>query len=144
MSKSMFTFDPKSIDKLQEALEKKFPRAAKKEGNEILKTAVIELRDAIKAAAPIDSGDLRRSIYAKVLKDKFSEPMAADVRIKTGKKAAKKNRDGWYWRLHEYGTVKMEANPFVHPTIERFKPKLREYFEKYRDVLVNKFNSTDF
>jgi HK97 gp10 family phage protein len=135
-----FAFDEKSLAKFQKKLEKEFPRAYKEEGRKILKTAVTELRNDVKAAAPRDEGDLQRSIYVKVLRDKYGEPHAADVRIKTGKKAQKKNRDGWYWRLHEYGTVKMDANPFVYPTLERFKPKMKKYTDEYLATIAGEFN----
>lgn len=135
-----FFVDPKSLEKLQQKLEKEFPREAAKEGRALLKKAATELRGKIKNAAPIDEGDLRRSIYVKVLRDKLGEPHAADVRVRTGGKAQKKNRDGFYWRFIEYGTKKMNARPFVAPTIERFRPVLDRYFKQYRDMLVEKFN----
>jgi HK97 gp10 family phage protein len=136
----MFTFDKKSLEKLQRKLEKDFPRAYKEEGRKIIRAATTELKNDIKAAAPMDSGDLRRSIYVKVLRDKFGSPTAADVRVKTGKKAQKKNRDGWYWRLHEYGTGKMDANPFVYPTLERFRSKMKKYTDEYLRTIAGKFN----
>jgi HK97 gp10 family phage protein len=99
-----------------------------------------ELKNDIKAAAPLDTGTLRRSLYVKVLRDKFGEPTAADVRVKTGKKAKAKNRDGFYWRFIEYGTVNMNAEPFVQPTIERFKPKLQKHYDEYMKSLSDDFN----
>lgn len=136
----MFQFDKKSLDRLQHKLEKEFPREAKKQGRELVKKAATELRNDVKAAAPMDTGTLRRSIYVKLLRDKFGEPHAADVRIKTGKKAQAKNRDGFYWRFLEHGTVKIDAQPFVHPTIERFRPKMKKYTDAYLKALADEFN----
>jgi HK97 gp10 family phage protein len=135
-----FYVDPQSFAKLQRKLEKEFPREASKEGRAVLKKAVTELRNKVRSAAPVDEGVLRRSIYVKVLRDKLGEPSAADVRVRTGGKAQKKNRDGFYWRFIEYGTKKMPARPFVAPTLEKFKPHLIELFKEYRDGLGDKFN----
>jgi len=136
----MFTFDPKSLAAFQRKLERDFPRAAKKEGRALVKKVATELRNDIKAAAPLDTGTLRRSLYVKVLRDKFGEPTAADVRVKTGKKAQAKNRDGFYWRFIEHGTVKMDDKPFVHPTLERFRPKLKKHYDEYMKTLADGFN----
>lgn len=127
----MFVFDAKALAKLQTKLEKEFPRAAKKEGRKLVKKAATELRKNIKEAAPVDTGELRRSLYVKVLRDKFGEPTAADVRVKSG---------GFFWRFLEYGTVKMEEQPFVEPTVERFRPKMKAYFDEYREALAKEFN----
>lgn len=136
----MFEFDPKSLARLQTKLERDFPRAHKKEGRKLVKKAATDLRNDIKAAAPVDTGTLRMAIYVKVLRDKFGEPTAADVRVRTGKSAQKKNRDAWYWFLVEHGTVKTPARPFVQPTLERFRPKMKKYFDEYRQAVTKDFN----
>jgi len=136
----MFKVDERSLFKLQQNLEKKFPRIAAKEGREVLKKAGTELRNKIKAAAPLDEGTLRRSLYVKALRDKIGEPQAFDVRVRTGGKAQKKNRDGFYWRFIEYGTKKMPARPFVAPTVEKFRPIMKKYFEQYLDTITGKIN----
>lgn len=136
----MFQFDKKSLARFQHKLEKDFPRVAKKEGLELVKKAATELRNDVKAAAPMRTGDLKRSVYVKLLRDKFGEPHAADVRIRTGKKEQAKNRDGFYWRFLEHGTVNMDAQPFVHPTIERFRPKMKKYTDAYLKALADDFN----
>lgn len=136
----MFKVDERSLQKLQRKLEKDFPREAAKEGKAVIKAAVLELKRNVTAAAPVDEGTLRRSIYAKVLRDKAGEPHAADVRVRTGGRAQRKNRDGFYWRFIEYGTKFAPARPFIAPTVQRFKPKLEAYFEKYKQLLAEKFN----
>lgn len=136
----MIEIDKNSLSKLQRKLEKQFPREAAKEGRALLRKASSELRKRVRAAAPIDSGALKRSIYTKAMSDKFGEPMAADVRVKTGKKNAAKGRDGYHWRFIEYGTQKKEARPFVKPTLEQFRGTMAEYFAEYRDLLADKFN----
>ena len=136
----MFKVDERSLFKLQQKLEKDFPRIASKEGRAVLKKAGTELRNKIKAAAPQDEGTLKRSLYSKALRDKLGEPQAFDVRVRTGGKAQKKNRDGFYWRFIEYGTKKMSARPFVRPTLEKFRPQMQRYFEQYRDLIAEKFN----
>lgn len=136
----MFIADPKSLAALQRKIAKEFPREAAKEGRELLKKAATELKNEVRDAAPMDEGVLRRAIYVKVLRDKVGEPHAADVRVRTGGKAQKNNRDGFYWRFIEYGTKKLSARPFVAPTALKFKPTLERYFKQYRDLLAEKFN----
>ena len=62
--------------------------------------------------APIDTGNLRRSIQ----KNKRGQGQ--------GELTA---RGAPYWVYLQYGTSKMEANPFVTRTARRVKPKLQQY-----------------
>lgn len=135
----MFEFDAKSLDRFERKMLQ-FDKDAKKKGRDLVKTAATELRNDIRLDAPIDTGTLSRSIYVKVLRDRFGYPTAADVRIKTGRKAQKKKKDGFYWRFIEHGTVKMPARPFVKPAIERFKPKLKAHYDEFLKPLAKKFN----
>ena len=62
--------------------------------------------------APIDTGNLRRSIHKR----------------KPGKCQGELTaRNAPYWVYLQYGTDKMTANPFVTRTARRIKPKVQEY-----------------
>lgn len=62
--------------------------------------------------APIDTGNLRRSIH----------------RNKPGKcQGELRARGAPYWVYVQYGTRKMSANPFVTRTARRVKPNLQKY-----------------
>lgn len=140
-----FYVDKASLGKLQRKLENDFPREASKEGQKVLSVAAKELRKKIREAAPVDSGDLRRSIYVKKLRDKFAEPQAIDIRSSRGgvNRGKKRKADAFYWRFLEYGTKKMAPRPFVGPTVEKFKPQLQKYFEEYRNGLAEEFNKKE-
>ena len=62
--------------------------------------------------APIDTGNLRRSIH-KRRPGKCQGELTA--------------RGAPYWVYLQYGTSKMSANPFVTRTARKVKPKLTEY-----------------
>ncbi len=62
--------------------------------------------------APIDTGNLRRSIHKR----------------KPGKGQGELTaRGASYWVYLQYGTSKMSANPFVTRTARKVKPKLQQY-----------------
>lgn len=62
--------------------------------------------------APIDTGNLRRSIH-KRKRGKCQGELTA--------------RGAPYWVYLQYGTSKMNANPFVTRTARRIKPRINEY-----------------
>lgn len=61
--------------------------------------------------APIDTGNLRRSIH----KNK-PEPCVGEIKSRAD-----------YWVYVQYGTSKMNANPFVTRTAQQVGPNLPEY-----------------
>ena len=76
----------------------------------------------MKALAPRDdpktfgyAGDWLRKLVS-------GDGLAVKIGI-IGKRASRK---AWYLRLHEFGTVKMAARPFMHPAFERNKVLVRE------------------
>lgn len=93
-----------------------------------------------KARAPVDTGTLRRALYMKQIREESSDSRQTFfVSVRSGKKEQKKNRDAWYWRLVEFGTEKMSAQPFLRPAfeaaklqaLERIKAKLAERIQKF-------------
>ena len=61
--------------------------------------------------APIDTGNLRRSIHKR----------------KPRKCVGELRSRAHYWVYLQYGTSKMDANPFVTRTARRVGPKMKEY-----------------
>lgn len=83
-------------------------------------------RQAIKAGAPKDTGNLEAAIVMKRVRDtRLTEEYV--VAVRKGKtrdsKAAKRGegrlgKDAFYARFQEFGTVKAPAQPFIRPGFE--------------------------
>ena len=74
--------------------------------------AIHDAENICRREAPIDTGNLRRSIHKR----------------KSGKAQGELSARGApYWVYLQYGTSKMDANPFVTRTARRVKPKVQEY-----------------
>ena len=74
--------------------------------------AIHDAENICRREAPIDTGNLRRSIQKR----------------KPGKCQGELTARGApYWVYLQYGTSKMDANPFVTRTARRVKPKVQEY-----------------
>ena len=74
--------------------------------------AIHDAENIARREAPIDTGNLRRSIH-KRRPGKCQGELTA--------------RGAPYWVYLQYGTSKMSANPFVTRTARKVKPKLTEY-----------------
>ena len=75
-----------------------------------------EVRKDVRKNAPVgDTGTIKKAVKAKRRRSPPDKP-ASTVEFTTGKGAT---HDAYYWRFHEYGTVKMPASPFVAPAKER-------------------------
>ena len=74
--------------------------------------AIHDAENICRREAPIDTGNLRRSIHKRRLGKCQGELTA---------------RGAPYWVYLQYGTSKMDANPFVTRTARRVKPKVQEY-----------------
>lgn len=55
------------------------------------------------------------------------------VGVRGGAKSSKERVPPWYWRLKEFGTEKMEAEPFM-------RPSLTENADKVLNTMVNETN----
>ena len=105
-------------------------------------------RQAIKAGAPKDTGNLEAAIVMKRVRDtRLTEEYV--VAIRKGKtrdaKAAKRGegrlgKDAFYARFQEFGTVKAPAQPFIRPGFEEsvqdatqvIADRLKQRIEKVR------------
>jgi len=87
-----------------------------------------EVRDDARDRAPSDGLPVRlkRAIRAKREKVVYGR-IRSTVRV---------SRDAFYWRFHEYGTVKMPERPFFGPAVERLRAT---WTERYLQAFLNKF-----
>jgi HK97 gp10 family phage protein len=115
------------LRELGEAL-KQFPE---KIAGKIMRAAVSSgaavVRDDAKARAPVDTGEMRLDIQMKHAKGGNAYQQAYEVYVRSGKRsrlAGKRrniDRDSYYWRFVEFGTVKMTKRPFMRPAFEAKK-----------------------
>ncbi|MGB3290937.1 MAG: HK97-gp10 family putative phage morphogenesis protein [Burkholderiaceae bacterium] len=94
-----------------------------------------------KEKAPVDSGDLKRSIRSKTLRAKKPGVREAIVEAKThGKNSAP------YWHIVEFGSVNMSAKPFLRPAFESKKAeaanRIKDRLSKRLDAEAAKIGST--
>lgn len=74
--------------------------------------AIHDAENICRREAPIDTGNLRRSIHK-------NKPKKCQGELKS--------HGAPYWVYVQYGTSKMSANPFVTRTARKVKPKLKDY-----------------
>lgn len=81
--------------------------------NKALKEAGAVMKESIQNEAPVRSGKLKESITV------------SGIKTKDGAKCVEvgPNKDGWYGKFAEFGTVKMRARPFMAPGFENAKER---------------------
>jgi len=91
--------------------------------------------DDIKAAAPVDTGNLRDAI--RISRRKAQRGSARSVvtfNRRRPKNGAAQKKSAFYWKFQEYGTQSQPAQPFVGPVVQRFNRDMgsiwREHFGK--------------
>lgn len=84
------------------------------------------LRDVIKQNAPVDEGDLKKSIKAKRNRGTKTELSASVIADRSGGRTGR----GYHALWVEHGTVKMSAQPYVNPSVEQTRPKIPEYYRE--------------
>ena len=88
--------------------------------NKALREAGDVVKEAIQKETPIRSGKLKESINVSRVKNKDGAK-----RVEVGP-----NKDVFYSRFVEFGTVKMKANPFMARGYETSKENAMETIEK--------------
>jgi HK97 gp10 family phage protein len=88
--------------------------------NKALREAGDVVKEAIQKEAPIRSGKLKKSITVSRVKNKDGAK-----RVEVGP-----DKDVFYSRFVEFGTVKMKANPFMSRGYEVSKENAMEKIEK--------------
>jgi HK97 gp10 family phage protein len=114
-----------TIDGLKE-LERKLLEMSPKLAQKGLRSAVAAGARVITKEArirvPVDTGTLKRAIYAKRIREASGPSQQTFyVGVRSGKREQKKNRDGFYFPMVEFGTSKMQARPFMRPAFEARK-----------------------
>ena len=104
------------------------------------------VQEEAKKNAPINSGELRDNIvrykakkYTNAYQVTYHVGMKKEWKLffdnaknrRAGKVGKKYSRDKiYYWRFHEFGTVKMPAKPFFRPAFESTKSEQLDTMEK--------------
>lgn len=88
-----------------------------------LAKAARQLRNAIRAAAPVRTGRLAGAVFSARERnpESFGLGELFAIGVRPGKKRNDK-RGAYYWRMVEFGTAKMPALPFVRPTFASAAP----------------------
>ena len=92
-------------------IDSRASRIAEKVGQGALRTA--------KANAPVESGTLRRN-----------------VRLRRNGSTSVVESSTFYAAFQEYGTSRMQPNPFMGPAVEQWGPRLVREVEALRDDVV--------
>lgn len=106
------------------------PQVAKDQIRQALEAAADEIVEMAKSLAPVDDGDLRKSIgwtYGKVPKGAISLGKVAERKI-TGDLTITifaGNSEAFYARWVEFGTQKMAAQPFFYASYRANKKRAR-------------------
>src|SRR5690606_36693845 len=114
------------LEELRETLEKTMPREAKN----ILRRTTLKIassvRDEVRKAAPVHTGNLRRSIKSMRYRGSPTN-IAASVYVD---KSGGRSRSGYHWQLVEFGACywNIPAQPFVVPTVESFRSQAGEMY----------------
>jgi HK97 gp10 family phage protein len=103
------------------------------------------IRNEARRLAPKDTGEMARDIMIKRAREvRGSGKIEYQVFVRTGKKsrmAGKKrdvNRDSYYWRFVEFGTVKMSAKPFMRPAFDGQKEAATVRIKEYLAARIEK------
>lgn len=80
-----------------------------------------KLRDAVREAAPVRTGDLKRSIKSRSRNDRAGNVYAEVYVDRSGGRSGR----GHHFHLVEHGTRNMSAQPFFWPTFKNIAPELQ-------------------
>jgi HK97 gp10 family phage protein len=135
------------LDELEERLQDLLPREARALLQAVTLKIAEQVRDSMKARAPVlrdphnrrrIAGTLRNAIVAAPARR--TKMPAADVRIMQGKGQP---FDAYYWKFLEFGTRKMAAQPFAVPAVEAARPGVESTFRReFGEKLEQKLAST--
>lgn len=122
------------IDGLKE-LEQKLLQMSPKLAKNGLRAAVAAgsrvIANEAKKNVPVDTGVLRRAIFMKQIREESgNSKQTFYVGVRKGKGERKKNRDGWYFHMVEFGTKKMAARPFLRPAFESRRVEAAEVIKR--------------
>ncbi len=131
---------------IAEALRKLSTKVARNGLRRAVSAAAAMMRDEAKANAPVDTGEMRRDVKIKRMKDTRGGPFGATfaVYVQSGKKSRLSGRarnvekDSFYWRFVEFGTSKTPAQPFMRPAYESKKEEAIKVVGDILDEVIQK------
>jgi HK97 gp10 family phage protein len=111
---------------LAQALKELGPRVGRKHLRGSVAKGATLIRTEARNLAPVDTGEMRKDIQVK--RERSPDNVASySVFVRSGKRSRLAGRardidkDSWYWKFIELGTVKMAAKPFLRPAFESRK-----------------------
>jgi HK97 gp10 family phage protein len=96
------------IEEFKQAMQQ-FDSALQKQVNEQLEMWAMEVKEYAKSLAPVRTGRLRSSIYARI------NEWVAEI-----------GAEATYALFVEFGTRYMQARPYLYPAIQEHLPRLEE------------------
>lgn len=127
-----------------EDLRKTFRDVLPREATNILRRATLDIaREAqgrVKAAAPVRSGRLKKSIKAKRSR---GTPRMVEARVEADRSGSKSGR-GYHSHLVEFGYVHSKSGkfvpgrPFIVPTVEAMRPEVPTLYRERLGVQLEK------
>lgn len=121
------TMNLTGFKELAESLRELGPRVARNTLRRAVAAGATPIRTRARERAPKDTGEMAKDIQIKREKTEGPHVASYSVFVRTGKKSRLSGRarnvekNSWYWRLVEFGTVKMAAQPFLRPSFEELK-----------------------
>lgn len=137
-----FSLKIDGVEAVSDVLAKVGPREARNLLRNTVHAVATEVRDDMRKRAPQDKGTLKKAIIAKREKPRGDE-VASNVTITHGAGA---KHDAYYWHMVEWGTVKMNAKPYITPAVEAMRPQIssvfnREFRNKYEQMMRRKLKA---
>lgn len=117
-------YDLEGVPELEEMFKNILPRETLAIARRTANQQADKVRDKLRIAAPKDTGNLEQAIISRAAKRQTNVAMAV-VLIQRGHGA---EHDAYYWHFIEFGTVHMEAQPFIVPTVESSRHEIQTAF----------------
>ena len=109
-----------ALKQLPQRVARKHLRGSNAKGAQLVRNKAREL-------APKDTGEMVKDIQIKRERSEGDHVASHSVFVRSGKRsrlsgrARNVDKDSFYWRFVEFGTVKMAAQPFLRPAFEAEK-----------------------
>ena len=115
-------------------------RAAREAGREAIKPVAERMKNKI----PVDTGGLKDTIRVSATTapsrlKKYSKKASMIASASVGRKSHKEGGTGHQALQIEYGTDKMDAQPFVRPSIQGHEKTVFMHFRKHLRKSIDKF-----